>query len=292
MNPLASLLLSLTLFSQNSPPAPQPPQRQAAPRQQVAPRDLRGTSDSPVVVRVIPLPISKQDSADAQREAKRKADTDAWIVRLTGLLTIIAAMQLVLFSWQLRQMHASVKDATLAAQAATVSAEAAQRSATLTEAALTLSKDTANRQLRAYLLVKRAKMGLVVVDKNPVARITLINTGQTPAYKLRPAGAFEFAAFPRQEPWTIPPSGPRVGRGPLGAGRSFTMLMTFPYRMPREALTDFQAGTTAFFSFGSIEYEDVFGAVHTTHFRFEYDRNSARGENMQMSICRDGNEAD
>ena len=100
------------------------------------------------------------------------------------------------------------------------------RAAKATEAAVTtadrtfaLQEDTAKRQLRAYMVVKNARLFLHP-DGAVEPKFELDNCGQTPAYALRGSSLTRFSSYPFESPGT-PPDDVRKSTSVIGAGRQF-----------------------------------------------------------------------
>lgn len=164
----------------------QPPQRQPEGVQTQATAYQRATPDSPLVVQRSAEDRAR-DAEHRQQESRQKSSSDWWIVGLTGGLLLIALVQGGLFFWQLWMMRSTLKDATVAANAA-------QKAADATEQSVVLARESGERQLRAYIGVRptlelsdASTMGRTVY----VAKAYLTNRGQTPAYNMLEAVRFE-----------------------------------------------------------------------------------------------------
>jgi hypothetical protein len=122
----ALLLLSGVAFAQSQqPPSAQPAQPPTA--------DQRGTDQVPLTVKILPTPGTNEKADKEERERKEKAIIDEKLTfetqriadytdRLalfTVFLFCVAVMQAGLFVWQLLYMRKGVRDAEIAANAAT-----------------------------------------------------------------------------------------------------------------------------------------------------------------------------
>lgn len=87
------------------------------------------------------------------------------------------------------------------------------------DSSLQLQEDTAKRQLRAYMVVKNARLFLHS-DGAVEPKFELDNCGQTPAYELRGAAFCRFDNYPVTSPGA-PPEGIRKSTSVIGAGRQF-----------------------------------------------------------------------
>jgi len=94
-----------------------------------------------------------------------------------------------------------------------------RKAAETARSAVRLQEDTAKRQLRAYMVVKNARLFLHP-DGAVEPKFELDNCGQTPAYDLQGAHYCRFSSYPVEAPDT-PPEGTRKSTSIIGAGRQF-----------------------------------------------------------------------
>jgi hypothetical protein len=117
-----ALLLALPDNSQSQQPSPspggegQPPQSQSAQPAKESESNQRGTENAPFIVKILPAPETKQEPAASNRDEFDKASSDKKIADFTELLfwatvalSVIAAFQLFVFSWQGIQLRNAVK---------------------------------------------------------------------------------------------------------------------------------------------------------------------------------------
>lgn len=147
-----------------------------------------------------------------------------------------------------------------AAQAAKISADAGT-------AAVTQAKDTAQRELRAYLLLSGSQIIFMPVQQ-PTAQVVIKNYGQTPAYKVQQWVGFSVGRYPLGGPLRDPRSfEPAYSESILGPGgqQTNTISSQIPFT---QAMVD-RLGTpeVTIYIYGIILYEDIFGAAHETKFR-------------------------
>src|SRR5271155_2169793 len=106
-------------------------------------------------------------------------------------LVIVGGVQLWLFFVQLRLIRESLDDAKLTAEAAKEAAETSKLHADIAQGTLKTMQDTAERQLRAYVLIPSAHVKNIAEGNGPpVAHVQIKNFGQTPAYKVVNIGGF------------------------------------------------------------------------------------------------------
>jgi hypothetical protein len=101
---LAVVLFFLTSLTAQS--SPETPKQKTPNPQQTAPADQRGTEQLPAVVKILPTPKTAEETEADRKERAEKADSDWALVKLTGALAIVGALQLLVFgyqAWKLRQ---------------------------------------------------------------------------------------------------------------------------------------------------------------------------------------------
>lgn len=87
--------------------------------------DVRGTEQSPVVIKVLPPPNDDERLAAERQEKKDKSASDWWSVTLTAVLGCVGVLQLVVFGYQARRLRQSVNEMKISNRAAEKAAEAA-----------------------------------------------------------------------------------------------------------------------------------------------------------------------
>jgi hypothetical protein len=292
---IAALLVACTivLAAQSQPPSPRPgnregnpPQQQTAPTHQVAPADQRGTETTPVVVKVLPPQKTQEEAAQEKAERQDQSAANWWLVRLTGLLAVIGAIQTVVFgvqayrlkqtivtmdqiaSGQTADMRASINEATRAATAM----EGIAKASKVTADAAKLSADTARDTL--YLTQSADVQMADTIWNQPSAQgvpetiITIVfkNFGHTAARNVM----FDVTLGIPGRPFTMneAPSPPVTLAAQQVANVGFRPLwqiITNP-----EDLAKIVAGIEKMRLHGSVSYDDVFGRHHETTFGSVY----------------------
>ena len=87
---ILALIFCLNYAAAAAEKRPTPPKREEK-------TDLRGTDSLPLSIKLLPTTTDKDELDRQEREANEKADADAWMVRLTGLIALIGAFQLCVF---------------------------------------------------------------------------------------------------------------------------------------------------------------------------------------------------
>jgi hypothetical protein len=70
--------------------------------------DLRGTDSSPVAVKVLPTPKTKEETAQEQQTRQDQSDANWWMVKLTGVIGMIGLLQLWVFGRQARRLKETI----------------------------------------------------------------------------------------------------------------------------------------------------------------------------------------
>ncbi len=272
--------------SSEQPPKPEtvepPPQPPPAPVV-----DERGTTQSPIIVKLLPNPKTPAEEAEEERARDDRSSTDRWLVRLIGLLGFIALLQLVVFAVQavrIRQavkkmdnigagqamaMHAAMEELSRAAKAMERVAERIGRNVETIEAMAKTQREFWQMQMRAYLsvvsggaLYQERERGLKFEGKPMV-----LNTGHTPARNVtyRARAAILPAALPADFSFSLPEEG--TGAAILGAQQSFTFNTAVDAFCDNELVAAVRRGDASVLHvWGVVTYDDVFGTRHETSF--------------------------
>lgn len=153
-------------------------------------------------------------------------------------------------------------------------------------------------QTRAYLSVADFKSRVVGAENACISvEVTFKNTGQTPARNVRTNLAWASDPPPFKEELHRTTIANSEGRGSIAAGMAFFgAIRTDRFQNdPNQSLTatqiaDVVHGTSKFWLYGLLEYDDVFGHQHRT--RFRYEMNVEHASNVGFSPCLVGNEED
>jgi hypothetical protein len=163
-------------------------------------------------------------------------------------LVIVGGTQIGLFYWQLRLIRVAADDAKKAGIAA-------GRAATATESAVELTRQTAERQLRAYVVITSAEPSFDGAGDLTVT-IKITNCGQTPAYNVTASRDIRILDFPNPQFSPIPET--RTPRFTLAKDQPMEIA---PVLRNVAGISDigalFDAGR-AVYIFGEVIYEDIF----------------------------------
>lgn len=277
--------------SQNSTPSngkyTQPNQKNPTSSQKQTSKDERGTERMPLVIKGIPAEKSPEQTTEdrKEREIKIALDRDltiytGWQAIFTFILIVVGIFQLGLFIWQLRLIRESLVDTKTAAEAANKSADAAEHT-------VSTMKDTAERQLRAYVSVDSAEIIDLAAGLTPAARLIVKNSGQTPAYNLTGIGGIAIGESFEKLP---PPTGSTaMSKSSLSAGAIADQLHQAPQPLTSEAMAALIAGTVILWVYGELHYRDTFDVIRFTKYRFQVGGTAGIRGN-RMAICEEGNE--
>lgn len=176
----------------------------------------------------------------------------------------------------------------IAAFATAYAAIEAGRAAKAAAASNTIARETAKRELRAYINVAQVRVdGL---EGNARFCLEYKNCGQTPAYDIRGWNGLELRDAERIK--TFESTGNDAGLGVLGPGNSAYFIKPAPRRLVMKEFDMLRAGDAAIYLWGEISYRDIFGERHTTRFRYFIGGRHGVQPDRRMEYCDDGNEAD
>jgi hypothetical protein len=267
------------------------PPRKAAETKRPFQTDKRGTTEQPLTVNLIPTPEQKTDAGEEKANAERKAVDDRKLVEYTGYLVFVGVVQFGVFVLQLIAFTAQALYMRRTVSEMQSTTSAAIRAACAAEETIGHMRETAQRQLRAYVYPVSVTLSDFAIGSIPTAEIAIKNTGQTPAYKLRFIEAMVFGRVPPGilPDLTIPPDPPQMT---LGAGMHMHVKHGEARTLADDERTAIMNGTGALYAFGKIEYFDVFKQARFTDFRFMFGRDNAIRGDFSMSVCHDGNDSD
>lgn len=157
----------------------------------------------------------------------------------------------------------------------------AQRSANAAEASVQVTRDSAQRQLRAYINVTDANVQFDPENFIIHIYIEIKNTGQTPAKNMRHSGAHSIGAKPEFFTPASKTSDPTIDVGS-------NVKMNFSDKtniVSRARFNGVFQKSIPFYAFGAIYYNDVFGTRHLTKYRLYLD------DENRLLPCAEGNES-
>jgi hypothetical protein len=196
------LMTLMVQAAASQPPSPsaakvsQPKQQQGAAQGGETKPDQRGTDSTPLVVKLVGGDPTTETAEKYAQPQDKKSTTDWWTI-IFGALSTIATVVIAVFTYYLydstnklwnasqQQGDDTRRSLAIAERSATTaerSLEISQESADSTKAMVKTMKDTAQRELRAYIGI----VDTTVI--NDGIKVTFKNGGETPAYKVRTGG--------------------------------------------------------------------------------------------------------
>jgi hypothetical protein len=153
-----------------------------------------------------------------------------------------------------------------------------------------VTRQTAKRQLRAYVSARLADGEKIFLDENNCLSVPLIieNHGQTPAHKLRKSAFVNIFKNPLQD--VLDP--PEYNGGSvtcLAPGQKSRMYPTLPRALNGSEIISIKNKEGCFCVWGYLEYVDIFNNHQTTEFRMYSTGNDL--ERGELAYCEKGNNA-
>lgn len=166
-------------------------------------------------------------------------------------------------------MKASIAEAARSATAMRDVAIAVGANAKAAETSVALFKDANARQMRAYLIVSLGG----VIKQDPATnyrfevRMNLQNVGNTPAYKVAHVTRADVLPFPIPTDFQFPTLSEATVSASVGPHQGFSVTGIASRIYPDDDVAEIATGTKKrLYVYGTIRYEDVFGASHQTNF--------------------------
>lgn len=131
------------------------------------------------------------------------------------------------------------------------------------------AKDTAERQLRAYVYIKEATADFAD-NKVWSARIVFRNFGQTPAYQIGTPTNFFPAAIAESYDFPSVPLDLVASESDIGPGQEISVFARANKAFTTEEAANFRAGKWVIFVRGRVTYRDAFGNDRFTQFSMRY----------------------
>lgn len=266
MTPMIVLVLALTMdlsATQSQPQRSGQPVPQTNPTQNQPANDQRGTEQAPVVVKVVPTPKTNKETSDEEKQRQDQSYANWWMVKLTGLLSIIGLVTAGVVGWQAWETR----------RAATASLESAK---------------TASTNLYVSL---RARMGLHAIQVRnfaPDQETCLLFSFQNFGGK----GALleDYCILPTVQPLPSKPdydaAGWRELGAPVEAGARHTIFFRINPPITGEQWTVItnEQGVTRLRIYGALRYSAGFGTRKIVGFCREFDPQMTRLENKGKPV--------
>jgi hypothetical protein len=231
--------------------------RSRQPSGPIAQIDQRGTDQLPIAVKIVPAPGAEQQEHDGREktetdrllvsETQRMAEALRWLAALAASLVVIALVQVMLFSWQLRTMRRGI---------------------------ISRREDFIARH-RPLLNVRWARVGKMDIDGNKIQlNFGILNAGGSEAVITASSINAEFLA---DTDWPAPHDYPVNNivmdeRIAPGASRPFVL----PMNGLRNLTTISEEEMQHLRFYGYVVYQDILKNTRTTYFCRQYRRDQDR----------------
>jgi hypothetical protein len=238
-------------------------------------------------------PAAQQMSADPTKENASQSPEGglwSWVTHdaagfFTLWLVVVGGAQIGLFYWQLRLIRIAANDSKAAG-------DSAERAATATENAVDLSRKTAERQLRAYLLIDRAEFAQPEMEGGEHQpwhiHVVVRNFGATPAYGASIKASKRLAVgLPDDILLTEPVDETTSAAVIVPQGHPTTLRIGGLDHGIADFIEAGQSNQVAYI-WGRVDYFDAFGHPHFTKFQMV----NYFGQVHQFGFCQEGNRTD
>jgi hypothetical protein len=128
------------------------------------------------------------------------------------------------------------------------------------------AEKTAERQLRAYVMIKTVRLEGLKDDGCPRAIVTIKNSGNTPAKNVTHWAQMGFSTFPEMTLFPVRDSSRIMPPGAVAPGGKIIMSTGIDKPLNAPAINAIEKGTHAIYVVGEIRYEDAFGQTRETDF--------------------------
>jgi hypothetical protein len=297
-----ALFLTLFLVLQNPSPsrgiASQDQQTHTSNSKQQPQGDQRGTENNPLFVKQLPTPKTDEEAAQEAADRNEKTASDRsivkltfWLVIATFILAAVGILQLGVFGYQARKLRQTVdemrrtgeqtdkligeaitqsKEAANLARAMENTAAAIQTSTKIATTSVEIGTARSAQQLRAYVCVE---VGTAFYQNRTNGikfggQVNMLNTGHTPAHKVRFNARVDILPFPLPNNQPLPLPNKPAGGTVLGPAQKMFITRFMDDFVPGadvDAIKLISAGK-ALYMWGVIYYEDVLQQEYTTDF--------------------------
>lgn len=130
-----------------------------------------------------------------------------------------------------------------------------------------LARQSAERQDRAYVLLKDGQALDIAVGLRPSVRILFVNFGKTPAFDVTFNGQCLVLPYPSKLGRYMRVASDKFTPIVLGQGAEATAYRDCPNELTAKQYADLSSGKLAIYVHGAIEYQDIFKKPHLTQVR-------------------------
>ncbi|MDP9159846.1 MAG: hypothetical protein M3O09_06400 [Acidobacteriota bacterium] len=221
----------------------------------------RGTEQSPLFVEEIPSSQTRAKTDEERQDRNEKAANDRKLTFFNGCLVVVAFLQLLVYAYQASKLKETVESAE-------------QQSRAMEDMVAVIQRG--NRDItRAYLTVtvggalfqeKREDQFDIKFEGQPA----LLNTGNTPARKVRIRTVAEILPVPAPSDFSYPLPKEQADskyEGIVAAHQTYTLSAAVKDFVPDSEVSLIKEGSgKALHVWGLVVYEDIFGVEHKTQF--------------------------
>ena len=217
-----------------------------------------------------------EDQQNTKDDLNAQQDMAFWALCMVGVSLGQLAATIVGIALVYKTLQ-STRDAVGEAKQATKAANAAVK----------VTEDSAERQLRAYVIPETVTIDALEVER-PVITTIVKNSGQTPAYEVLCIATCKIMVNGRED---FQYSGEQIGPMIVAAQGTFTATNVLKQSVINDHKDALVQGTEKAYLYGLLSYIDCFKVKRTCKFRYVlYVRK--RLEDGVMILCSEGNEAD
>jgi len=132
---------------------------------------------------------------------------------------------------------------------------------------LQITKDTAERQLRAYMSVSNLSVrDASQAKQSPIAKAVMINSGQTPAYNCKALSSIKVIARSDIKEYEIPLPLNKEAGIVVGPNCEFNVHKRLVTSLDDLTVAKLSKGEVVIIFSGAVTYEDAFGNTRTFYF--------------------------
>ena len=266
---LAILVLLVTglSYAQSNQSLRDKPDKSAEPKKNTYTHE-RGTKDFPVVIEIQPsAPLKIETDHDNEQEQQKAVNEGRIAIGTIGIAVFTFFLAgvtggLAVFTFKLWK---STNQLVIGAE------------------------KTAQKQLRAYVMIDKAQIVGLGDGQTPVAHLVIKNAGQTPAYHLTGIGGIAMGiSWEALQPSTQ--NGPlQMTHASLGPNCITEQFYPAPRQLHCGENADLLNGSKTIFVYGEMHYRDTFDIDHFIEYRFQVGGSvGIRGN--QLAICQEGND--
>ena len=273
---LLSVTAALLLLAFQPMRAPNPNRAAKGNSAQVAPQkerpDQADNSPKEQAPSVSKVPAAQEKEPKVVPDSKNgnKANEGTQIQRnleiFTGLLVVVGFLQVIVLVWQTCIFLKTLRTINLQARIYERQRIQMVNAGEQTEQIIEQMRDTAHRQLRAYVLVWAAQIKFKNLNA-PEVQVHFKNFGQTPAYQLHGWISIWIGEYPLKISLPQPPSDFRKGTETLGPSRSTMFTASKNPAVSAQFVPLLGTARGTIFIYGEVSYIDAFGHSRKTRYR-------------------------